>query len=66
MLLKRVSPAGMDRLETLTQQYGAAAIIGHMFGFGQRVKRNVTAVGLPLSADSLMACPLWSTTSNSR
>jgi membrane protein YqaA with SNARE-associated domain len=30
MLLKRVSPAGMDRLETLTQQYGAAAIIPPM------------------------------------
>ena len=30
MLLKRVSPAGMDRLESLTQQYGAAAVIPPM------------------------------------
>jgi membrane protein YqaA with SNARE-associated domain len=30
MLLKRVSPHGMDRLEALTQRYGAAAIIPPM------------------------------------
>lgn len=30
MLLKRVSPAGLDRLEAVTQQYGAAAIIPPM------------------------------------
>ena len=30
MLLKRVSPAGMDRLESLTNQYGAAAVIPPM------------------------------------